>query len=375
MNGARSEKVLVIVEQLRRRVPGGAGTYVSGVLTGLGHMADAGIPVPQVSLLASRPRAAIDPRADPIASTGLPLIESHLPGPLMTRAWEAGLLRAPRGFGVVHASSLAVPRATGAATVVTVHDLAWRHVPFAFPRHGVEWHERGFRRALSSGCHFVVPSEPIAGEVRDAGAGESRVTVIEPGVDHLPQPDMAAAGELLERLGVRGGFIMSVGTLEPRKNLEMLVAAYSDIRDSLPDRWPLVIVGPQGWGAGPTSREGVEFAGHVSPGILSALYAKAELLAYVPLAEGFGLPPLEAMFCGTPVVASPVPSVGSAALVVNPDDRGAIAQALLTVSTDAAVREQLVKEGRARAENLTWERCASQHVELWRALVRRSRRG
>jgi len=293
----------------------------------------------------------------------------------MTRAWDAGLLRAPRGFGVVHATSLAVPRAVGAATVVTVHDLAWRHVPFAFPRHGVEWHERGFRRALSSGCHFVVPSEPTAVEVRDAGSDDSRVTVIEPGVDHLPRPDMAAAGELLEGLGVRDRFIMSVGTLEPRKNLEMLIAAYSDIRNSLPSKWPLVIVGPQGWGSGPTSGEGVEFAGHVSPGVLSALYEKAELLAYVPLEEGFGLPPLEAMLCGTPVVASPVPSVGSAALVVDPNDRNEIAQALLTGSTDAAVREKLVKEGRARAENLTWERCASQHVDLWWELVHRSRRG
>jgi glycosyltransferase involved in cell wall biosynthesis len=371
VNWARSEKVLVVVEQLRRRVPGGAGTYVSGLLTGLAKLADGGVPVPQVSLLASKSRAGTDPNTDPIARSRLPLIESSLPGPLMTRAWERGVLRAPRGFGVVNAASLAVPRAVGAATVVTVHDLAWRHVPFAFPRHGVEWHERAFRRALASGCNFVVPSERIAAEVHEAGADDGKVTVIEPGVDHLPRPDMAAAGELLERLGVREPFIMSVGTLEPRKNLEMLIAAYSDVRDSLPGRWPLVIVGPQGWGAGPISRQGVEFAGHVSPEVLSALYAKAELLAYVPLEEGFGLPPLEAMSFGTPVVASPVPSVRTAALVVDPHDRDAIAQALLTASTDTAVREKLVKEGRVRATNLTWERCASQHVELWQALLRR----
>ncbi len=371
MISTRSEKVLVVVEQLRRRVPGGAGTYVSGLLAGLGQMADSGRPVPQVSLLASRARSGTDGHGDPIASSHLPIIESSLPGPLMTRAWERGYLRAPRGFGVVHAGSLAVPRAVGATTVVTVHDLAWRHVPFAFPRHGVEWHERAFRRALVSGCNFVVPSEPIAVEVHEAGADEGLVTVIEPGVDHLPQPDMAAAGALLERLGVRERFIMSVGTLEPRKNLEMLIDAYSDIRDSLPGRWPLVIVGPQGWGEAPISRQGVEFAGHVGPEVLSALYAKAELLAYVPLEEGFGLPPLEAMSFGTPVVASAVPSVRGAAFVVDPHDRGEIAQALLTVSTDTAVREKLVKEGRVRAENLTWERCASQHVDLWRALVRR----
>ncbi len=159
------------------RVPGGAGHLATGLLTGLRRRPPRVDRVPPVALsragspsqkVASPPRGRqprdrrSDRRGDPIACSDLPLIESRLPGPLMTRAWAAGMLRAPRGFAVVHAASLAVPRATGARTVVTVHDLAWRHVPFAYPKHGREWHERAFRQALSRGSDFVVPSAPIA---------------------------------------------------------------------------------------------------------------------------------------------------------------------------------------------------------------------
>ncbi len=364
----RRGSVLLVAEQLRRRVPGGAGTYVTGLLTGLARMADSGESLPQVALLASRAHADRNLGADPIAASYLPLIESRLPGPIMTRAWDVGLLRAPRGFAVVHAASLAVPRAADARTVVTVHDLAWRHVPFAFPKHGREWHERAFRRALGSACDFVVPSEPVALEVRDAGVDVRRITVIEPGVDHLPDPDIPAATRILEELGVRERFILSVGTREPRKNLDMLIAAYSDVRDSLPGRWPLVVVGPEGWGTDVKTRDGVKLAGRVSTGVLSALYKNAELLAYVPLVEGFGLPPLEAMLAGTPVVASAVPSVGGAAFVVDPHNREDIANGLLSVSTDTALRDRLVRDGMARASQLTWKQCASHHVDLWRAV-------
>jgi glycosyltransferase involved in cell wall biosynthesis len=113
----------------------------------------------------------------------------------------------------------------------------------------------------------------------------------------------------------------------------------------------------------------------VSPAVLSALYEKAELLAYVPLVEGFGLPPLEAMRAGTPVVASEVPSVGGAAFLVDPHDRDEIAEALLTVSVDGSVRDRLVKVGMTRAAQLTWKENASHHVRLWRDVMQREEHG
>jgi alpha-1,3-rhamnosyl/mannosyltransferase len=250
-------------------------------------------------------------------------------------------------------------------TVATVHDLAWRHVPFAYPRHGLRWHEKALGDALRRRFDLVVPSRPVADELKEAGADPSHVTVIEPGGDHLPAPDFEATEGALERIGVNGPFILSVSTLEPRKNLDALMEAYSIIRGSLPGEWPLVVVGPAGWGPGVTGRDGVVLAGAVTEGVLSGLYAKAEMLAYVPLVEGFGLPPLEAMQAGTPVVASPIPSTGGAALEVDPLDTEEIAQGLLAMATDSALRDKLVEAGRAHAALLSWKMCAKHHVELW----------
>ena len=167
------------------------------------------------------------------------------------------------------------------------------------------------------------------------------ITVIPMGSDHLPPPDIGGAAAHLASLGVHGPFLLSVGTLEPRKNLRRLVEAYESIRDELPEPWPLVMVGPSGWGEQVPPGPGVVHAGSVSAGELSGLYASARLLAYVPLIEGFGLPPVEAMSVGTPVVASPLPSTGGAAREVDPNDTASIAAGLLDVATDEPVRQEL----------------------------------
>jgi len=368
-------RVLVVVEQLRRRVPGGSGTYIAGLLGGLRSLlentAKNAQTTPQVTLSASRPGGARAARssqaADPLSRFGFPLDISRLPGPALTRAWSSGVLRVPASFDVVHSASLAVPRSGRVRTIVTLHDLAWRQVPFAYPRHGRRWHERTFVWAMQSRREFVVPSAEVAGQLCEAGVDSTLVNVIEPGGDHLPEPDVVGADLLLERLGVRGTFILSVGTLEPRKNLAKLALAHEKARPSLPEGCPLVVVGPQGWGRGVEPRDGVVLAGPVSDGVLEALYRRALLLAYVPLLEGFGLPPLEAMNSGTPVLASRIPSAREAAFVVDPTNVDEMADGLIEVATDESLRGELVEAGRARASLLTWQRCASKHVELWDA--------
>ena len=145
------------------------------------------------------------------------------------------------------------------------------------------------------------------------GAREGTISVIPLGSDILRDRDEDSASALLERLGVHGQFLLSVGTLEPRKNLPRLIEAYGIARRSLPEPWPLVVVGPPGWGPELEPREGVVFTGRVGDGTLASLYARARLLAYVPFEEGFGLPPVEAMHFGTPVVSSPLPTTGGAA--------------------------------------------------------------
>jgi len=252
---------------------------------------------------------------------------------------------------------------------VTVHDLAWRQVPDAYPARGLRWHEAALGRALERASAFVTPSRAAADALIAAGAPVARVNAIDEGSDHLPEPDDAGADVVLKRLGITGPFLLSVGTLEPRKNLARLVAAYRSARRHLPEPWPLVVVGPQGWGGqAPTDGEGVVLAGWVADPVLASLYRQARVVVYVPLLEGFGLPALEAMAAGTAVVASPMPSTGGAALEVDPDNVEAIAAALVAVATDDTIRADLVAAGSKRAAALTWEATARAHVDLWRSL-------
>lgn len=340
-------RVLVIGRQLRRAVPGGIGTYLRGLLHGLDALEDG----PDVTLFSG----------------------SHaVPGPLLTRAWDRGVLRAPRGYDVVHSPALATPATRDAPLVVAVHDLAWRRVPESFPRRGRRWHEAALRRAVRRRAVLATSSDETADELVDAGAHPAAVHVLDPmyGCDHLPPADAEGAAALLARFDVRGPYLLTVGTLEPRKNLPGLVQAFLRARPSLPEPWPLVVVGPSGWGEGLTPTPGVVLTGPVDASVLAGLYAGARCTAYVPLYEGFGLPAVESMAACTPVVASSgLPSVGGAALEVDPTDVPAVADALVVAAGDDRRRAELVTAGLLRAADLTWAAAARRHVELWERLT------
>ncbi|HEX7168032.1 MAG TPA: glycosyltransferase family 1 protein [Acidimicrobiales bacterium] len=359
--------VVLVVEQLRRAVPGGIGTYTRGLLQGIASNGDAAI---DVVLHASRaPRGG----RDPLASWSHRVVTSPLPSRLLTRAWDRGLLPAPAG-DVVHATSLAFPSARGRPLSVLVHDLAWRDVPEAYPPRGHRWHEAALGRAIETARALVAPSRAVADRLVGAGARAAGVHVIEEGCDHLPAADLAAADAALAKLGksTAQGFLLTVSTLEPRKNLRRLLEAYEMARPDLAEPWPLVVVGPEGWGDAISPGDvphGVLLAGTVDDATLAGLYRRCRCLAYVPLVEGFGLPPVEAMRECAPVVASPIPSTQGAALEVDPLDPRAIAAALVSASSDDRVRSELVTAGLLRARELTWESAAERHVELWRSLA------
>jgi glycosyltransferase involved in cell wall biosynthesis len=379
----QAPKVLIAAEQLRRRVPGGIGIYARGLLSGLAGGARDGQDI-DVTLLASRPPGrlfSVD-ATDPLTGFGRPVVTSSLAGPLLTRAWDHGLSRAPAGYDVVHSVSLAAPplrRGSRGALVVTVHDMAWRRQPDATTRRGRRWHEAALHRAAARASAFVVPSRLVAADLAGLGVEPGCVTVVPGGTDHLAAPDVAATAALLRRVGISGEFLLTVGTLEPRKNVDRLVRAFERVRGSLPGPWPLVIVGPEGWGHEPTRRPetgGIVFTGAVSDPVLAGLYQQARAFAYVPLTEGYGLPPLEAMRMGTPcVVANEVPSVHDLgatgdppARIVDPLDLDDIAAGLDAVLTDDAVRADLAARGADFALGRTWQAAARQHIELWRAL-------
>jgi glycosyltransferase involved in cell wall biosynthesis len=334
-------RVALLTEQLRRPVPGGIGTYTRGLLQGLRELGDD----LGNSVLDVRPWA------------------SRLPVALRTRLWDRGIGRI--NADIVHAPSFSFPRTRG-ALVVVVHDLAWQDAPETFPKRGRAWHERGLQRTRREATHVVAPSERTAARVIEAGIEPSRVTVIEEGCDHLPPPDTAGAARVFP-----GEFLLAVGTREPRKNLARLVEAFEQARPALGDAGRLVVVGPEGWGPAGAWPDGVTVAGQVSDAVLAGLYVRARAFVYVPLVEGFGLPPVEAMRAGAPVVASTaVPSTAGAALEVDATDVGAIAEAIVTAVTDDAARADLVRRGTARAAALTWREAARHHLALWEAVAR-----
>ena len=356
-------KLVLVSEQLRRRVPGGIGTYVRGLAAALASLDGA----PDVTLWASAHRGGGD---DPLAALGT-VRTSPLPGPLLTRAWDAGFAGAPPGYDALHATSLAVPPGRGIPTTVLVHDVAFRHVPEAYPRRGRRWHERALQRAIRRAALLAAPSPETADDLVAAGAPAEKVRILtDPyGCDHLPAQDTEATNELLRRLRVDGEYLLTVSTLEPRKNLRRLVAAYRAARPRLPEPWPLVVVGPSGWGEDLAPEPGVVLAGQVPGSVLAGLYGRARLVAYVPLMEGFGLPAVEAMYACAPVVASPMPSTADAAFEVSPTDVDAIADALVQVAGQEGVRSQLVTAGVLRSSELTWAAAARRHVELWDEVV------
>jgi len=355
--------VLVVAEQLRRTAPGGIGTYVRSLVGAFDGD-------PEVTLLAARPPSG----PDPVAALGLPVVTSQLPGRVLTRAWLRGLAGVTgRRFDVVFAPSLAAPPTGSVPLAVAVHDVAWRRLPDAYPARGRRWHDRALARAARTAAALFVPSAGTADEVVAAGAPHQRVHVLDPmyGCDHLPAADRAGVAALLARLGVAGPYLLAVGTLEPRKNLARLVEAYRRAVPDLPDPWPLVLVGPPGWGVETASLQqvhGVKVAGPVTDAVLAGLYAGARCVAYVPLFEGYGLPAVEAMAAAVPVVASPVPSTAGAAQEVDPLDVDGIAAGLVVAAGDDRRRAELVTAGLLRAGDLTWKAAARTHSEAWRAV-------
>jgi glycosyltransferase involved in cell wall biosynthesis len=265
--------------------------------------------------------------------------------------------RATGGVDVVHATAVAVPPSRGAPLVVTIHDLAFLADPSTFTRNGVRFFRRGTELARRHARLVVVPSEATAAECRDAGFDPGRIRVVPWG--HRPatvaDDDVSA---LRDRLGLPERYVLFVGTPEPRKNLRRLAAAWRRLDGDV----PLVIAGPGGWGDGEVSGPGIVPIGFVSGPDRDALYAGASVVAYPSLREGFGLPVLEAMAQGAPVLTSAGTATaevaGDAGVLVDPLDEDAIAQGLERLLSDPAAATALGERARLRAAAFTWERSA-----------------
>ncbi len=338
--------VAVATDQLARRQPGGIGTYVRGLLRGL-----AGIEGLDVRPFGPRP------------GTG-----AHLRVALATAAWAKVPWEVPRDADVVHAPSLAGPVGggrAGAVHSVAVHDLLWRDVADASTSRGRRFHEARLRRLVEHDEVRVVTTSPRLGDRLVAeGVAAERLVPVRLGADEETVPAPAAQMRVyLADHGIPGPFTLAVGTREPRKNLERLARAHAAALADHDELGPLVLVGPAGWGAVDTGDARV--LGELPRSWVLGLLAVATVVAYVPLDEGWGLPPIEALRAGAPVVASATtPSVAAnpEAVLVDPLDVDAIAAGLVA----AAARGSAGREARrASVADLTWHQCALDHLAGW----------
>ena len=267
-------------------------------------------------------------------------------------------------------------------TVLTVHDLIFRHLP----EHHKPLNRVYLNLALPLYCrratHIIAISECTRRDVMAAyGLPPEKVTVIHEAADprFQPQtPDRVTA--VRQQYGLPERYILFVGTIEPRKNLTRLLHAFEALHaDDLCDA--LVVVGKPGWLFGDfftalersPVRDAVLLPGYVPDEVLPAVYSGARALAFPSLYEGFGLPALEAMACGTPVACSGTSSLpevaGDAALYFDPSCQGSIVEALRRMLSDPDLRSELAQRGLERAARFSWDRVADKTKAVYEAVI------
>jgi glycosyltransferase involved in cell wall biosynthesis len=297
---------------------------------------------------------------------------AHLPvaGWLLYESWlRVGwpkVERATDPVDVAHATGL-IPCATDARLIVTLHDLAFLHEPAHFTKHGVRLFTDSLAYIRRKADLVLCSSQATMDDCSYAGIPGERLRLVPLGVDIDPAREedveaVRAIYDLPER------YLLFVGTLEPRKNLRGLAAAISLLDEPL----PLIVVGAEGWGdtnvdAGPDLR----FLGFVPSEHLTGLYAGAEVFCYPSEREGYGLPVLEAMAQGVPVVTSAgtatEETAGNAAVLVEPKDPRDIARG---ISEAFGRRAELSAKGVARAHKRTWARTAALTADAYREVAR-----
>lgn len=267
--------------------------------------------------------------------------------------------------------------ATAKPLVVTVHDLSFVRYPEFFSAKQRAWHALiGPRRLLLKAAAIVAVSEHAKNDISEIyGVPPEKIRVITPAVgpEFAPQPPTAMAA-VRAKYGLPEKFFLYLGTLEPRKNLEGLVAAFEKCAGDA----RLVIAGSRGWlcrrlfrrVAASPARERIQFLDYVAAADQPALYSAATAFVYPSFYEGFGMPPLEAMACGLTVIASRATSlgevIGDAGLLVEPNDLAELAEAMRLVWDDADLRAELARRGLARARRFTWTESASRLDALFR---------
>jgi alpha-1,3-rhamnosyl/mannosyltransferase len=341
-------------------VPAGRGRYVRELVRGLVALGD------EVEVvLYGRRGWPVEGARWQLLSTRDPLWGAH-----------AGVVAARRCDAVLAANSFLMAAAAGPRSVAMVHDLFGFDRRFGSPP-GSVGERLTLPMAAARAGGFVCNSNATRDDLierfpRLAG----RTAVVPLGVD--PSFATAAAGDVPARHGLDGAYVLAVGTREPRKNLARLLRAFVGLPSELRERYTLAVAGKVGWGDEETDRlasthPDIALLGYVDDDDLPALYAGATTFAFPSLAEGFGLPVIEAMAAGTPVLTSNRSSLvevaGHAARLVDPYEVESIRAGLAELLSDTALREGLARRGPERAAEFTWTRTARETLDYLRSVT------
>ena len=316
----------------------------------------------------------------------IPGTRSSIFGKLMSPLWLNSVV--PRFLkrakvDLFHGANFVIPVRSICPSVSTVHDLAFMKAPEAYGVAYRNYIRLQVRSAVSEARHFICVSNAAKNDlVGVLGVSEKRVSVIHHGVadEYRPIEDNAQLEEVRGKLGVPARFALHVGVVQRRKNIETLIAAAAPlIRDGILDG--VVLAGQEGFGAERVReaaavagiRGRVFFLGHVPQVSMAALYGLAAVVVMPSWYEGFGMPVLEAMACGTPVVASSTSSlpevVGDAALTVFPDDTAGLRQSICRLLADSTLYATMRRRGLERARLFSWTEAASHHLQVYRAAL------
>ncbi|MGB5984747.1 MAG: glycosyltransferase family 1 protein [Desulfobacterales bacterium] len=319
-----------------------------------------------------------------------PLVAGNTPGPRWARCFPEDLkqrlkiqaarlecrMRRPE---IYHATNFISER-WECPVVATIHDLSFIRYPQTHPQARLDWIRQGLPHTLAR-AHLITVSHFTKHELMTLlQVPEERISVVHEGIDSRfkPLPRNITARRLKRYQLQPGAYILSVGTLEPRKNIIRLLQAYERLPDALARRYPLVVAGLGGWKDAPihtalrrlSDRGRLRALGFVTDDNLPALYNGAALFVFPSLYEGFGFPPLEAMACGTAALVSNRASlpevVGQGAMLVDPESIEAITEAMNQLLEDPSLRETLAARGVAQARRFTWENCALETLAVYR---------